>query len=105
MQPPEPISISDSVSVATSDTTDISLAYGQSTPGAQSIISQYRGSSVLSESPRLAPQDSISQQLPTNQALLDEEAILRQEIADLERKQRIQALQKRKEELLRNLHS
>jgi cell division protein FtsL len=92
MQPPEPVGISDSISVAASETTDISLAYGQ-----------YRAESVLTESSGLMPQDSISQQIYRNQG--SEEERLRQEIAELERQQRIQDLQRRKEELLRNLQA
>jgi hypothetical protein len=102
MQPPELPDISDSVSVTASEITDISVVYGNQTmPALPSSLPP--GSSVYTESPRLAPQDSISQQLGYIQEFDDEEARLQQEVAELERKQRILALQKKKQDLLRSI--
>ncbi len=102
MQPPELPDISDTVSISASEITDVSSVYGQSISAPRSTP---RGSSVPNRSSVIAPQDSISQQLGYNQGLDDEEARLQQEIADLERKQRILALRRRKEELLQSVES
>jgi hypothetical protein len=102
MQPPELPDISDTVSISASEVTDVSLVYGQSI---SAPLSTPRGSSVLNGSSGIAPQDSISQQLGYSQGLDDEEARLQQEVAELERKQRILALRRRKEELLQSIES
>jgi hypothetical protein len=102
MQPPERLDISDTVSISASEVTDVSSVYGQSI---SARLSTPRGSSVLNGSSGIAPQDSISQQLGYTQGLDDEEARLQQEVAELERKQRILALRRRKEELLQSIES
>ncbi|KAK9342745.1 hypothetical protein V1522DRAFT_447941 [Lipomyces starkeyi] len=101
MQPPSLQSIDDSISVASSEVSGITSEYSPAIPRAQSSTPRLRGHSVLTESPGLAPQDSISQQIPVNQDLANEEAQLLREIAELEHKQRIQALRKKREELIR----
>jgi hypothetical protein len=101
MQPPELPDISDSVSMTASEITNISSVYGQTIPASRSSLPRYRGSSVYTESSGLAPQDSISQEFHQTQDSQDEEAQLQREIEALERKERIQALRRRKEELVR----
>jgi hypothetical protein len=104
MQPPELPDISDSVSITASEITDISLVYsGQTMPAPPSSLP--RGSSVYTESPRLVPQDSVSQQLGHTRDFDDEEARLQQEIAELEKRQRILALQRKKQDLIRSIES
>jgi hypothetical protein len=102
MQPPKLPDISDTVSISASEVTDVSLVYGQSI---SAPLSTPRGSSVLNESSGIAPQDSISQQFGYTQGLDDKEARLQQEVTELERKQRILALRRRKEELLQSIES
>jgi hypothetical protein len=104
MQPPELPDISDSVSITTSEVTDISLVYsGQTAPAPPSSLPRY--SSVYTESPILAPQDSVSQQLGHTRDLDDEEARLQQEITKLKKRQRILALQREKQDLIQSIES
>jgi hypothetical protein len=102
MQPPRLPDISDTLSISTSEITDISSVYSQSI---SAPLSTPQGSSVFDGSSRIAPHDSISQQLGYTQGFDDEEARLQQEVAELERKQRILALRRKKEELLRSIES
>jgi hypothetical protein len=103
MQPPELPNISDSVSITASEVTNVSSVYSQTISAPPSSIP--RGSSVYTKSSRLAPQDSISQQLGYTQEFDNEEARLQQEVAELRRKQRILALRREKQDLLRSIEA